>query len=81
MNNPRRYEDDFHNKQSEIRSIKNTKNVNQLHILEKRDPSRAKFLRKLITSGVLELGGRRTTKKMNKNKKKHKLRRRHSKKN
>lgn len=44
------------------------------------DPSRVKYLGKLATSGVIKLGGR-STKKMNKNKKKYKLRRRYSKKN
>ena len=77
INNPRRYDDDFY---TEIGSIKSPENVNQLHKLQKDNPSRAKFLGKLVTSNVLKLGGR--TKKMNKNKRKYKLRRnRYSKKN
>lgn len=70
INNPRRYDDDLY---TEIGSIKSPENVNQLHKLQKDNPSRAKFLGKLVTSNVLKLGGR-STKKMNKNKKKYKLR-------
>lgn len=76
INNPRRYDDDFY---TEIGSIKSSENVNQLHKLQKDNPSRAKFLGKLVTSNVLKLGGR-STKKMNKHKKKYKLIRRYSKK-
>ena len=79
INDPRRYDDDFYNKQIEIGNIKSPENVNQLHKLQKDNPSRAKFLGKLVTSNVLNLGGR--SKKTNKNKKKYKLRHRYSKKN
>jgi hypothetical protein len=79
MNNPLRYEDQRY--EGKIGSITSPESVNQLHRIQKRDPSRAKFLGKLVTSNVLQLGGRRT----NKNKKKHKKlsrqRRHHSKKN
>lgn len=78
INDPRRYDDKFYT-DTEIGSIKSPENVNQLHNLQKKNPSRAKFLGKLVTSNVLKLGGR-STKKMNKNKKKYKLRRRYSKK-
>lgn len=44
------------------------------------DHSRLKYLGKLAASGLFKLGGR-STKKINKNKKKYKLRRRYSKKN
>jgi hypothetical protein len=52
----------------------------QMRQMRQTDPSRVKYLSKLATSGFITLGGR-STKKMNKNKKKYKLRRRYSKKN
>ena len=80
MNNPLRYEDQRY--EGKIGSITSPESVNQLHRIQKRDPSRAKFLGKLVTSNVLQLGGR---KRKSSNKKKYtsrsSSRRRYSKKN
>lgn len=85
MNNPLRYEDPRY--EGKIGSITSPESANQLHSIQKRDPSRAKFLGKLVTSNVLQLGGRKSSNKnKNNNKRKHtsrssSSRRRYSKKN
>ena len=65
INNPRRYDDDVYN--DKVGSITSPESANQLHSIQKRDPSRAKFLGKLVTSNVLQLGGK-SRKSTNKNK-------------
>ena len=66
MNNPLRYEDPRY--EGKIGSITSQESANQLHSIQKKDPYRAKFLGKLVTSKVLQLGGRKR-KSSNKNKK------------
>ena len=81
MNNPLRYEDPRY--EGKVGNITSPESVNQLHSIQKRDPSRAKFLGKLVTSNVLKLGGQsRKRKSSNKNKNNNKKlsRRRYSKK-
>jgi len=79
INNPRRYDDDVYN--DKVGSITSPESANQLHSIQKRDPSRAKFLGKLVTSNVLQLGGRkRKGSNKNKNNNKKLSRRRYSKK-
>ena len=79
MNNPLRYEDPRY--EGKVGNITSPESVNQLHSIQKRDPSRAKFLGKLVTSNVLQLGGRkRKSSNKNKNNNKKLSRRRYSKK-
>ena len=79
MNNPLRYEDPRY--EGKVGNITSPESVNQLHSIQKRDPSRAKFLGKLVTSNVLQLGGRkRKSSNKNKNNTKKLSRRRYSKK-
>lgn len=79
INNPRRYDDDVYN--DKVGSITSPESVNQLHSIQKRDPSRAKFLGKLVTSNVLQLGGKsRKSSNKNKNNNKKLSRRRYGKK-
>ena len=66
MNNPLRYEDPRY--EGKVGNITSSESANQLHSIQKKDPSRAKFLGKLVTSNVLQLGGRKR-KSSNKNKK------------
>ena len=66
MNNPLRYEDSRY--EGKVGNITSSESANQLHSIQKKDPSRAKFLGKLVTSNVLQLGGRKR-KSSNKNKK------------
>jgi hypothetical protein len=68
MNNPLRYEDPRY--EGKIGSIISQESANQLHSIQKKDPYRAKFLGKLVTSNVLKLGGK-SRKRSNKNKKKY----------
>ena len=75
MDNPFRYEDPRY--EGKIGSITSQESANQLRSIQKTDPYRAKFLSKLVTSNVLQLGGRKR-KSSNKNKKLS--RRRHGKK-
>ena len=65
MNNPLRYEDPRY--EGKVGNITSSESANQLHSIQKKDPSRAKFLGKLVTSNVLQLGGRKR-KSSNKNK-------------
>ena len=67
MNNELRYENPRY--EDKIGSI-SQESANQLHSIQKKDPYRAKFLGKLVTSNVLKLGGK-SRKRSNKNKKKY----------